>query len=123
MWYFCWVFGNFNPPALGLVFCHLACCVAFVFCHVTLLLCWFGLLSTCICSTISYVTLLFCFFFNFLVCEESIDFFRFFSFVFPFFCCMLAFMFGLPFGCKILENKSPIFCSLVCCNVLFGCGE
>jgi len=32
MWHFCWVFGDFTPPALGLIFCHLTCCVVFVFC-------------------------------------------------------------------------------------------
>ena len=132
-WHFCWVFDNFTPPALGLVFCHPTCCVAFVFYHVTLLLCWFGLLSTCICSTISYVALLFCFFFSFLVCEGSIDFFRFFSFIFPFLllhACVHVLWFLVVssyFICLAFYSECffrfRLFCSLVCCSVLFGCGE
>ena len=54
--------------------------------------------------------------------------FHFFPLFFHFFCCMLAFMFGFSFGCKFLENKSPVFyltfeSIVVCCGVLFGCGE
>ena len=64
-------FGNFILPTLALVFCHLACCVGFVFCHVALLLCCLGFLSRCICCCappLCYIASLFCFFFSFLVC-------------------------------------------------------